>query len=164
MAEPCTWTEEIINHCRGLPVLTLRQPWAWMVIHGGKGIENRTWPANFRGRFLIHAGKGMTKAEYSDALDFAYGVQPELRTFAIPGSEELGGPWTKFIPAYEELERGGIVGKAYLSKVLPPPKEQMGWQHTWRMDGQYGFVLEDIEPLPFMPCKGHQRWWYLEAA
>jgi hypothetical protein len=25
-------------------VLTVRQPWAWAIIHGGKDAENRNWP------------------------------------------------------------------------------------------------------------------------
>jgi hypothetical protein len=37
--------------------LSIRQPWAWLVAHGWKNIENRTWPTGFRGRFLIHAAK-----------------------------------------------------------------------------------------------------------
>lgn len=143
--------------------LTLRQPWAWMVVHGNKFIENRVWTTKFRGEFLIHAAKGMTREEYQVALDFAYGVQPELRTFAIIGSEALGGPWSKFIPDFEDLERGGIVGRATLKDVLDPPKEQMGWQHGWRMEGQFGFVLENIRPVPFIPCRGNRRWWNYDS-
>ena len=35
--------------------LSLRQPWAWAVVHAGKSVENRRWNTNFRGEFLIHA-------------------------------------------------------------------------------------------------------------
>lgn len=35
--------------------LTVRQPWAWEMIHGDKRIENRTWPTRYRGPLLIHA-------------------------------------------------------------------------------------------------------------
>ena len=37
------------------PCLSIRQPWAWLIAHGWKNIENRTWPTGYRGRFLIHA-------------------------------------------------------------------------------------------------------------
>lgn len=38
-------------------VLTLRQPWAWMVVAGIKTIETRTWRTNYRGLVVIHASK-----------------------------------------------------------------------------------------------------------
>lgn len=42
----------------GLPMaLSIRQPWAWLIVHGQKDIENRDWKTPFRGRVLIHAGK-----------------------------------------------------------------------------------------------------------
>jgi hypothetical protein len=37
--------------------LTVRNPWAWAIIHGGKDVENRSQPTKHRGRLYIHAGK-----------------------------------------------------------------------------------------------------------
>ena len=39
--------------------LTVRQPWAWAIIHGGKDVENRTrnLAGAHRGPIAIHAGK-----------------------------------------------------------------------------------------------------------
>ncbi|MGA8726948.1 MAG: ASCH domain-containing protein [Acidimicrobiales bacterium] len=37
-------------------VLTVRQPWASLIILGIKPVENRTWPTRHRGRLYIHAG------------------------------------------------------------------------------------------------------------
>ena len=39
-----------------MKALTVCQPYAWALIHGPKGIENRTWPTRYRGSLLIHAG------------------------------------------------------------------------------------------------------------
>lgn len=39
-----------------MKVLTVRQPWAWAIIHGGKLVENRTWLTHYRGPVAIHAG------------------------------------------------------------------------------------------------------------
>lgn len=44
--------------------LSIRQPWAWLILHAGKDIENRTWQTYQRGWFAIHASKGMTRREY----------------------------------------------------------------------------------------------------
>lgn len=42
----------------GFPLaLSIRQPWAWLIVNGHKDIENRDWRTPFRGRVLIHAGK-----------------------------------------------------------------------------------------------------------
>ncbi len=38
-----------------MKALTIKQPWASLIVHGIKDIENRTWKTNFRGRVLIHA-------------------------------------------------------------------------------------------------------------
>ena len=38
-------------------ILTVRQPWAWAIIHGGKNVENRTQRWSYRGPLAIHAGQ-----------------------------------------------------------------------------------------------------------
>ena len=55
--------------CSPVVALSIRQPWAWLIVNGYKDIENRNWKTNFRGKILVHAAKGMTKAEYEDADD-----------------------------------------------------------------------------------------------
>ena len=37
-----------------MPVLTVRQPWCWALLHG-KPVENRTWRINYRGPLWLHA-------------------------------------------------------------------------------------------------------------
>lgn len=36
--------------------LTVRQPWADLIMAGAKDVENRTWSTEHRGHLLIHAG------------------------------------------------------------------------------------------------------------
>jgi len=126
--------------------LSLTQPWAWLVVHGGKDIENRRWNTKFRGGFLIHAAKGMKRSDYDAAALFA---------------TEVGGPaLAGRIPLWNDLERGGIVGGANLYTVIHPlrPVEMPG-RLPWHMPEQYGFVLGDARPLPFLPCKGALGFW-----
>ena len=40
-----------------MKALSVRQPWAWLIVAGFKDIENRTWPTAFRGRIYVHAGQ-----------------------------------------------------------------------------------------------------------
>jgi len=35
--------------------LSVRQPWAWAIARGHKGVENRSWTTAHRGHLLIHA-------------------------------------------------------------------------------------------------------------
>jgi len=44
--------------------ISVRQPWAWLIIHEGKNVENRTWPTGKRGPVYIHAGKKFDRAGY----------------------------------------------------------------------------------------------------
>lgn len=109
--------------------LSIRQPWAWLIIHGYKDIENRTWPTNFRGPVLIHAGKGMTKDEFHDALYFAQSIDPKIDFF------------------FDHMERGGIVGQADIMRCVTDSESE------W-FGGPFGFVIKNAKPLPFLPCKG----------
>src|SRR5713101_4125399 len=65
--------------------LTVRQPWAWAIVHAGKDIENRSWTNRHAiSTIAIHAG---------------YGVDP---------LEELPRGVKK--PGKNELIRGAIIG------------------------------------------------------
>lgn len=122
-----------------MKALSLRQPWAWLVVHGGKHVENRGWNTKFRGDFLIHAAKGMTVEEYDSAFLFAQDVYTRLGRSVV-------------LPPIPELARGGIIGRARLVDVVPPCADAC--PHPWHMAGQYGFLLEDVRPLPFIPWRG----------
>lgn len=111
--------------------LSIRQPWAWLILHAGKDIENRTWPTRYRGHVLIHAAKGMTRAEYEDAEDPLW---------------SRGGP-TIELPPFADLQRGGIVGRARIVGCVTASDS------SW-FCGPFGFVLTAVEPLPFHPCRG----------
>lgn len=40
-----------------MKALTIKQPWASLIVHGIKDIENRPWRTDYRGPLLIHASK-----------------------------------------------------------------------------------------------------------
>lgn len=39
-----------------MKALSVRQPWAWAIVHGGKDVENRVQAWSYRGPLAIHAG------------------------------------------------------------------------------------------------------------
>lgn len=44
-----------------MKVLTIKEPWASLIINGYKEYEFRNWKTNYRGKILIHAGLGIDK-------------------------------------------------------------------------------------------------------
>jgi hypothetical protein len=48
--------------------LTVQQPWAWAIVHGGKDVENRTrnLAGSYRGPVAIHAGKQVSRDGVDD--------------------------------------------------------------------------------------------------
>lgn len=55
--------------------LTIREPWASLIVNGYKEYEFRNWKTNYRGKILIHSGIGFDK-EYLDRFkeyDLEYG-------------------------------------------------------------------------------------------
>ena len=113
-----------------MKALSIRQPWASLILKAGKDIENRCWPTKFRGRILIHAAKGCTRQEFEDALCFAEDaidrpINADLKT----------------------LHRGGIIGSVEIVDCVSASDS------PWFV-GEFGFVLRDPQPLPFTPWKG----------
>lgn len=119
-----------------MKALSIRQPWAWLIVNGYKDIENRSWPTRFRGPVLIHAAKGMTSAEYNDAYFFALDQGITL-------------------PHFNNLERGGIVGQATITSCGDD------YLSPWFF-GKFGFELAEAKPLPFQPCKGRLGFFEVE--
>lgn len=44
-----------------MKVLTIKEPWASLIINGYKKYEFRSWKTKYRGKILIHAGKTLEK-------------------------------------------------------------------------------------------------------
>lgn len=111
--------------------LSIMQPWAGLIVHGVKDIENRSWPTRFRGPVLIHAGKKLD-GDADDAV--AAGLHPVL--------------WNDLeLPEGIVYPRGGIVGVAEIVDCVSASTS------PWFV-GNFGFVIRNARPLPFMPCRG----------
>jgi len=109
-----------------LKALSIKQPWAWLILHAGKDIENRSWNTEHRGQLLIHASKTIDKEAFHRFLaEF-----PSL-------------------PQISTMQTGGIVGVVNMVDVLETcPSE-------W-FEGPFGFWLQDPMVLPFKPYRGQQ--------
>ena len=68
-----------------MKIISLRQPWAHLVVTGAKDIENRSWATAYRGPVLIHASLKVDKDECANQ-----GLDPaDLETGAVIGIVEL---------------------------------------------------------------------------
>lgn len=113
--------------------ISVRQPWAWAIVHAGKDIENRSAKAvsfglDRPGRRAVHAAKGMTREEYEDARDF-------MATIGVA------------CPAPVELQRGGIVGSVTIDRAVR--RSDSPW-----FFGPCGLPLRDAQACAFIPAVG----------
>ena len=135
-----------------IPILALsvRQPWAWAIIHAGKDIENRSWQAvnhglKKRGRIAIHASKGMGKEEYESAHDY---INECLA--ASPAS-------VLRCPAAIDLLRGGIIGSVDVVDVVTASDSM------WFM-GPRGLMLRNPVACDFVPSVGQLGYFEWKSA
>lgn len=124
--------------------ISIRQPWAWSILHAGKDIENRSWPTRLRGRVCVHAAKGMTRDEWEDGLQTVHQIS---RTHPFPTGLTM--------PAFEDLARGQIVGTVEIVGCVTDSAS------PWFF-GPYGFVLQKPivlgEPIPLRGALGFFKW------
>ena len=109
-----------------MKAISIRQPWAWLIVNGYKDIENRSWRTKYRGQVLIHASQGVKKSEYERAKELT-----DLLGITLPTS----------------FETGGIVGVATITDCV----EQS--ESPWFF-GEKGFVLTDARPIEVIQMKG----------
>jgi hypothetical protein len=121
-----------------LYALSIKQPWATLLVHGLKTVEVRGWSTRRRGRVLIHAGR-----------------RPDRRRQA----------WERVPAGLRQAARlvGGIVGAAELTDCLVYPTvekfvadqarhlNEPDWFRGRRL---YGFAFANMQPLAFQPCTG----------
>ena len=119
-----------------MKVLTIKQPWATLIMQGDKRFEFRGWQTKYRGELLIHAGKGIDK--------------------------EAIKRLSKYLP--KELPLGKILGKVTLVdciKMSPEFKEELLKENRdiytkSSFQENYGWQIDNVqvfdEPIE---AKGH---------
>ena len=68
-----------------MKVLTIREPWASLIVNGYKEYEFRSWKTNYRGKILIHTSSTIDK----DMLDRFKDYNLDYITGAIIGEAEI---------------------------------------------------------------------------
>lgn len=120
--------------------ISVRQPWAWAIIFGGKNVENRTAKAIAHmvpmcGRRAIHAAQGMTREEYEEARAFMADIGVAC-------------------PPPAELVRGAVIGSVEVAGFVSESDS------PWFM-GPRALILRDpyaCVPIPAVGQLGYFRW------
>ena len=160
-----------------LRVLTVRQPWAWAIIHGGKDVENRTRniAGAYRGPVAIHAGLAVDES-IEDPDDPMYGLI--FGPCPNSGDEQHNRytcEWCTEIQPEQYGNAGCVIGIADLVGVHPDCTESVeGYGHLptcspWAMSDHQHITLVNPRPLAHpIPAKGRLGLWHpgaeLEAA
>ncbi len=121
--------------------LSVKQPWAALLVTGLKTVEVRVWSTARRGRILIHAARAPDPSAYAWSL-----VPPELRkTAGLLGGIIGAGRLTDCL-AYRTSED--------FAADQPRHRNDPTW---FRPPVLYGFAFADLAPLPFRKYPGWMR-------
>jgi hypothetical protein len=123
--------------------LSVKQPWAWLIVTGLKPVENRTWGMNsplwriqMPERIFIHTGKSNDPEEHEAAWEILRDVY----------HAEAGD----YLKLYEqEKVFGAVIGEVDITGCL------QGVKSPWSVTGQYQFILKNPGRYPkYIPCQG----------
>ena len=116
-----------------MKALSLKQPFAELIVSGRKKIELRKWNTKFRGEFLIHASK---TPDVNSMKNFGF---DKLPTGCIVGKATL-----REVKIYSNENEINKDKNLHLASA------------DW---GKYGFILENAERINEIPCKGKLNFW-----
>jgi len=116
-----------------MKALSIKQPFAELILQGKKKIELRKWNTNFRGEFLIHAPK-IPDRDAMKKFGFSH-----LICGCIVGKAELTD-----VKKYKNREEHEKDKKHHLASS------------DW---GIYGFVLANPQRIKNIPAKGNLNFW-----
>ena len=127
-----------------VPVLSVWQPWASLLVSGIKNIENREWklPEKFLNqKIYIHASKKKDWFEFEIANQKFQSFMNNKESLQPSNSDS----W-KF---------GGIIGWVIFDKIVTESES------IWYF-GTYGFHVKEFGEIPFLECRGHQKIFYVD--
>jgi hypothetical protein len=151
-------------------ILTVRQPWAWAIIHGGKDVENRVRniAGDYRGPVAIHVAKEI--GSYNDveaALQSVHLISGQDVRTMVAGGPRHGGHIVGVVDLTDVHSASVIDGCGRMDNHCPEHPD--GCRHhcsPWAMgpapDGWYQhLVLANpralAEPIPYRGSLGLRR-------
>ena len=120
-------------------VISLRRPWASLILQGLKSIETRTWRTSIRGRLYIHVSQGAAAPILAVSLP-PQRCPPPLDPGFVHGYVDVVG-----IRVYMDLEEFLADQDLHRCRYHPPEFPVYGWE-----------LLNPVTIQP-IPCRGQQR-------
>lgn len=127
--------------------LSIRQPWAWLIIAGFKPVENRSQRTLVRGPFLIHVGRSLDIDAHRALLSGRHPVTGEPSKLRLMYPPARG----------EDLPLGGFVGTAEITGSVTQHDSE------W-FCGPHGWLVENARPIRFQPYPGQLGWFTPDRA
>ena len=128
--------EVLCNSC-SMKALSIKQPWAQLIIMGAKDVENRSQRTSFRGRFAVHVS--LKRAHYEDVGIDA--IPRDLR-------EQVKRAWERNASA------GRVIGTVELIDCIQDSNS------IWAIDDYWHWVLRDPRLYSrSRPAKGKLGLW-----
>jgi hypothetical protein len=107
-----------------MKIISIRQPWAYLVVNGLKDVENRTWRTRYRGPVVIHTSQTPDQVSLEE-MKRRFGVRPP-----------------------DHLPLGVVVGIADIVDCV------MGHPSKWYVAGHWAFVLRNARPVTHVKWSG----------
>lgn len=137
-------------------VLTVKQPWAWAIVHSGKDIENRVRSLGpYRGDVAIHAGLGWSEFGAED-WELRRAVCSDLLGWRADDGEVWAADTIE--PDDPRFVRGAVIGVVDLTgtharedcwEATRRTTGPEGWACSrWAMEDHHHLVLANPRPLP----------------
>lgn len=145
--------------------ITVRQPWAWALVHGGKDVENRVRniAGAYRGPVAIHAGLAWSEAGADD-----WNVKRATRSVELGYRADDGETWAVDMVEPDEARfvTGAIIGVVNLWAVHQaqphccPNRGAQPFGSPWAMADHWHLCVNDAKPLSTpIPAKGRLGLW-----
>ncbi|POH58900.1 hypothetical protein [Arthrobacter glacialis] len=135
-----------------MKALTVRNPWAWAIIFGGKDVENRSIRTNHIGQVAIHTAKAVdTEGMYSALVQAA--IDEHNTAPVIPG---------ELIPRADLEQLGNIIGTVDINPVHHADhcrQPDGSFCSAWAMDKMWHWPLTNPHPISPLPAKGALGLW-----
>ena len=125
-----------------MKVISIKEPFATLIMNGNKKIETRSWKTNYRGELFIHAsGKTLAK-EFLNA---------DIMNLIKDMNMNFG----------HIICKGNLVDCVYMDEefIEKIKKNKIEYACGLYEVGRYAWIFDNIEPISSIPAKGKLNIW-----
>ena len=130
-----------------MKVISIKEPFATLIMNGTKKIETRSWKTNYRGELFIHAsGKSLTK-EFpinNTVLNLIQGLDMNYGNIICKGT----------------LVNCIYMDEKFISEIK---KDSIEYECGLYEVGRYAWVFENVAPIYPIPVKGKLNIWNFDG-